>query len=330
MSIVDWLAIGFASLLVVFIALTFTRWMGLFLLSGVARTRGIVPPDSLVDSLAQRLRIKNRVSAVLALIGLVGAAIVLHLTGANQYSDIFIAYAVMGVGFVVGTITVGVDQELRRPQTTVRVARLRVSSLGDYLGPLNRLLSWFVVAATVAFVLIQRSVAESSTSAEAVAAGRGLPATTVIAVITVLGAITFEVAGRAIVKRPQPAGSTSELIADDALRASTLQELLYLPIGFGGYGLVCWVITNHGIRDFTGEPALGGAFFALFVGYVAYALLMRIDRTRYLNRLWPQATWAELNGSSDPDQQSVAPPFASASASPAPAASPRPTPEEAR
>lgn len=180
--------------------------------------------------------------------------------------DLFLVpvYAGLALGAVADAVT-----RPGPPPGSPRVAHATSTRLRDYVPPW--LLAVVVAAATSAPALAVLWVAAPRTG-EPMDGVTRLPGTTVgwLVLAATAGLAVSLALARAVVRRPQPAGSAAELAVDDALRAQAVRDVLHLTavVSFA----VGWVLSMGLLEpDVTGLPRrIGGAVpLVLFGGIVA-------------------------------------------------------------
>jgi hypothetical protein len=273
MNYEDGYALAIVGVFLVLFALSFTPPYQRILVLGIAWWAGIGVPDALDPMHYIPFGLRSRWGNLGGFLGLTVTYAPLRLVGIHLDQDlvwICLASSVLGQGL--GLAISSLVLQLAPRTAAPRIARSTVVTVSDYIPFGLRAITWAVWGigcATVTFALAQ-------TSHEGAAI--------VILVIAGLGLILSEVAGRAIVRRGQPAGSTDDVVWDDALRSSTLRGLLQVstfPVLF----------TVIGLSDISGDA---GAVLDFAVGLEVLALLvwsvgMRATRQWYLQQLWPGA-----------------------------------------
>jgi hypothetical protein len=103
--------------------------------------------------------------------------------------------------------------------------------------------------------------------------------------------VLFEIAGRRVVDRSQPAGSTGELVWDDAIRALILRDMLIAPITLAAFSL--FIGVAHLLGSDNGPDSLVSVF-PTFVA-LAVTLYSRASRPQryFITRLWPNLRWSD-------------------------------------
>lgn len=286
MNYFDWVTLALAVTLAVVCGVSFSAGYARRSLQHLPGSGGGLPPASLLPSIMRRLGFQTRFSAAAALVALLTTYLLLRRGSPTAaMADVYVAVAAAGIALGLGVAISSLTQQLRRPDTSIRLARLRVATINDYISVWNRIFAWVLIAAVVAIVVIRDQQALEKTFTASVIAD--LLPTNILATLAILGLALFEIAGRAIVSRPQPAATSEELVWDDALRASTLQGLLYGPVVYGAYDLLLVVIRGV-VWDNSGRSiALFLLITAVIVCFFVNLLVLRETRERYLYRLWP-------------------------------------------
>jgi hypothetical protein len=292
-SYIDWMIVGGAILLALLLPLSFLPRFARYSLAQLPGAGGELPPASLLPSITRRLAVQTRVTATAGIVALVGAYAVLRVGSPATNADLYVALATAGVTVGLAEAIFSTRQQLRRPDTSVRLARLRVVTINDYVSSWSRILAWVTVAIGVTIVLIRDSQALGGANGTTAGTLRALVPTSVVALFALVGLAMFELVGRAIVARSQPAGSPEELVWDDAQRASSLLNLLQVPVQFGAYGLLWLVITSQPRSDSPYSVILGSLSAGLFVGVIGCLIALLDSRSRYRRRLWPN--WPSAN-----------------------------------
>jgi len=254
-----------------------------------AHRLGITLPANLEAEVARRLMARQRGAAIGGILLTTLAAVAfqweLGVVNDSEQTGLFIvgaAFAGIGIGASVAALAARSDANPDR----VRVARSNAVTVRDYVAPLELVGARAVVIAAVVVLIVGAVLA-------ATGADIGLYPIAVFAVFGAVSLAVFEVVSRRIVDRPQPAGSTAELVWDDAVRASTLRDLVTAPLALGAYCLIFGVFGVTG----TGAPALlvtvvGGIFVAALLAAAIVSLVIRPDGY-FLRRLWPDLRWSD-------------------------------------
>ena len=248
-------------------------------------------PSRLERVVGARLMARERGAGIGGFVFTVAAILVLTLWS-DPLDD-----ALLGSWFVVGALLAGAgvgtavaalitrgDVAPGRP----RVARAGAVAVRDYVAPFERIGARVVVVLAVAAWIVVTAVDVPDDGALALG----------LAFFAVAGAVTlvlFEVASRRIVDVPQPAGSTAELVWDDAIRASALRDLLTGPLALGTYGLVFGAVGLGAIGNSAASAAAfvgGGIVVASLVVNLIVGFVSRPARY-FLDRLWADLRWSD-------------------------------------
>ncbi|GAB2455865.1 hypothetical protein HD599_003162 [Conyzicola lurida] len=195
------------------------------------------------------------------------------------------AFAGAGVGTAVAALTGSSSVAPDQP----RVARSGAVEVRDYLAPLERIGARIVVAAAVVALL-------ASTVLAAPGNDGALFAIAFFAIAGALSLVLFEVAGRRVVDASQPAGSTAELVWDDAVRATTLRALVTAPLALGAYCLIFGVVGIAETADSALVSVTSLAFAGIFSGVAVAAAIVSLaikPESYFVRRLWPNLRWSD-------------------------------------
>jgi hypothetical protein len=256
------------------------------LLKVMATEAGIGIPSGLAEALQKRATNRTRwgaVSAVAAMLFLYSALVLSRVAMTPSLYLLCLATSIIGYSFAVACVSLRFESALS--ESPVRLARLRRVRIGDYVGPWPRALAWITVAfggvLTVAdFLTVAAGHSDHS------AFDLFLPSLCTVGA-GIVGLALFEIGARLIVRRAQPAGSTDELVWDDALRASAIRDLLGTAV-FAVYAgsLAAFVLSRM-------APEGTALAFLLRIGalalWILYTVASRDSRGRYLEKLWPGA-----------------------------------------
>jgi hypothetical protein len=207
-----------------------------------------------------------------------GAVVDSDLTGLFVIGTAFVGLgAGTAVAALTGSVTIAPDQP--------RVARSGAVAVKDYLAPLELVGARVVVVGAVLLLAYALVVRDDI--------GAAIFGVAFFAVTAVIALALFEVVSRRIVDQSQPAGSTAELVWDDAIRSSTLRDLVTAPLALGAY---CLIFGAFGVAE-AANPAAGyiGGFCGIAVAVAA--ILSRVTRTQsfFLRRLWPNLRWSDTD-----------------------------------
>lgn len=278
-----WTAV-FAALLIVTAVTSRVPFIQTWLMGRMARWVGLGIPDDL------DLLVRTRVAArwlgygIGGLVGLVIAAGAFLAAGLPiDRLESWTIFVVAATGAAFGGALASVRAEASNA-TGVRVARLRVVTIGDYVVPVARVLAWIVLPLAVAsFIGAVLSLPGDMTRARFVAL---IVPGIALLVAGFVSLVVFEVTAHRIVRRGQPAVSTDELVWGDALRSVTLGDLLGTPV----IGLVLGASTPF-VGQTDSDVGAGGFLVAMLMIGVAivFAIIRRFTFDWYLARLWPGA-----------------------------------------
>lgn len=260
-------------LLVVSFVPVFLQWRA----ERFAYQLGLVLPESQYHTVRTRLARRFRGIAIGALVGSGAAALSVprRATGDPDLAGILLAFGCVIAGIGLGVAVASVWRPVPRDPDRVTIARAESVQLRDYVAPVERQGARVVVVISVVLVV-------------AVFAFEAQPSTVLAGVLSALAIaalVFFEVMGRRITARPQPASSRAELEWDDALRSAVLRDIVTVPLALGVYSSLLSVAALSGVTDigaFTGISALGLGVAAVI------ATAMRPHRY-FLRRLWDGA-----------------------------------------
>jgi len=280
--------------MIVAFALTFVPFCARWRAHRHAASIRIDLPERLERTVAARLMAGSRGGSLGGLVFTAAAALAFHFEvgvgNDSQLTGLFIvgsAFAGVASGTAVAALTGSRTISPDRP----RVARARAVAVSDYLAPFELIGARIVVFAAVGVLLVTTVVA-------APGAGGSLFAIAFFAIFGALSLALFEVASRRIVDLSQPAGSTAELVWDDAIRASSLRDLVTAPLALGAY---CLVFGVFGIAESSTHPAamlvswVVGSIFALTgLAAAVYSIATRPQRY-FVDRLWSDLRASDLD-----------------------------------
>lgn len=231
---------------------------------------GIKLVPELQNAVQRRLALRYRGIAIGAEAGVIAGAFIVKSYPATV--EPFLAALVFaGVIFTGPALGAAISSLFSRPHRdpdAMQYARARTVTLEDYVPPLE---SWpariGVVLSLIAVVI-------------ALLAGVDVRLPAILAALGAVSLGFFEIVGRRIVARPQPAASPRELGWDDALRASVLRDMVTAPLVLGLYSLLLTLVAIFGSVQPTS---------LLFI--IATLVISRLSaRTRpqrhFLRRLW--------------------------------------------
>jgi len=263
---------------------------------------GITLPSNLEAEVEHRLMARQRGAAIGGILLTALAAVAfqweLGVDNDSEQTGLFIvgaAFAGIGIGASVAALAGRPAADPGR----VRVARSNAVTVRDYVAPLELVGARAVVTVAVVVLIVGAVLAATGSDI-------GLYPIAFFAVFGAISLAVFEIVSRRIVGRPQPAGSTAELVWDDAVRASTLRDLVTAPLALGAYCLIFGVFGVTG----TDAPVLvvtivGGIFLAALVGAAIVTMATRPDGY-FLRRLWPDLRWSDTAEASAPTSTDAA------------------------
>jgi len=281
------LAVGF----VVVFAATFVPGSGRRSTQRLVRSIGIGLPPQLEAEVEARVILRQRAGSIGAAIAVAAAVAFFVLSSAapSQLTGLLI----VGAAFAGIAIGAGVSAATASAATApgeARVARLRAVSVRDYLAPLEllgaRVVAGLAVVTAIAVIALT-PFADGDDAANVV-------------VITALGVTAgvslalFELFSRRIVDRPQPVGTPVELAWDDALRSSTLRDIVTAPLLIGVYTVMYGFIEisdRVGVASdsFVGFAVAAGVFMLVLAALLILAIVSIVSRPQrhVIRRLWP-------------------------------------------
>lgn len=243
-----------------------------------ARSVGLALTDGVRTVVTDRVSRRHRGGAVGMILGTAATVFVLSTDPASSdnFASPFVLVGGAFAGLAVGVALTSASTAAPLDPTAVKYARTSAVSLSDYVAPLERTGARIVVGLSV-ISLIAGVVS-------GVALNLVLVGLTAFAVAALL---FFEVAGRRIVERAQPAGSPEELAWDDAVRASVLRDIVTGPITLGAFA---FVVAAGAIADRLTESTSIVVLAAGLVFAVSLAIAAIASRPQryFLRRLWPE------------------------------------------
>lgn len=287
MNVYEWILALAVAVAIVFSGVSYIPGFQRLLAHRLARRVGLGVPDALDREIRVRAASRERTGVFGYLLAMALVYGVLRLNGEpiGQFSTyLCLAGGFLGNGF--GTGIASFISETRRRDTPIRLARLRVVRPRDYLPGILGTLGWIVFCCWAAALGAQLIFTPAGAAPSALRTGL------IISVAMVgfggLGLVFFEFASRLIVRRGQPAGSTDELVWDDALRSSALRDLLNGPLLAVVYASLAGVAfsalaATHSVPGNIAVVVLGIAGALALIGYL---YLMRHTQQWYLEILW--------------------------------------------
>ena len=259
------------------IALTFSARFSADRAESFARSVGLELPAQLRAFVTARIARRHRAGSVGMILGTGAAALLLatDTRSSENFASPFLLFAGSFVGLAIGVAISSVTSSRRTDPDAVKYARTAAVSLSDYVAPLERTGARIVVALAVAAVIAAYA---TGVVTNPVLAG--------LAALAVASLVLFEVAGRRLVERSQPATSPAELSWDDAVRASQLRDIVTAPLTLGSFSVVIGAgAIVDGMTATFGIAALAAVGLAS-ITLVTVAIVSRPQRY-FLTRLWP-------------------------------------------
>jgi hypothetical protein len=272
---------------IVFLGLTFVPFVARWSANSHAVLIRLDLPARLERSVSQRLMASGRGAAIGALVFTVAAGLFLQLaptaTGDAGFEILFVVGATIvgaSAGSAITAFTGIPTVVLDKP----RVARSGAATAADYLHPFDRIAARAVVTVSIVVVIANAVIGT----------GGSFLASGFLAMLGAISLVLFEVMSRRIVDHPQPAGSTADLVWNDAIRASTLRDLVTAPFALGAYSLILGIVLL--VEGLTGSPAQSTADVSSVLSSFALIVIVvftRADRRQrfFLRRLWPDLRW---------------------------------------
>ena len=257
-----------------------------------ARSVGLNLPPEIEPAVRARLTSRVRGGCLGAVVALVAAAAALQFwvdVDAAAPLAVLLLIGAVFAGYAVGAAGASLRSADHDPDR-IRVARSRAVGVPDFLAPVELVGARVVVA--VGFLVATATVVVGATGGAPTSGNFAV--TVLLAGAGVVTLVAFEIVSRRVVARPQPAGTPSELVWDDAVRSTLLRDLVTAPLAFGMYA------TLYGLVDFAGGiegnySSLGAAFLATsavfaplaLVSFAAIVTLALKPQRHFARRLWP-------------------------------------------
>jgi hypothetical protein len=181
-------------------------------------------------------------------------------------------------GFSIGTVLAAFAAAFEADDRP-RIARLAPVRLSSYMPVVARLLAWVLVLPAVASAVLVSGTVEGLNSVS-------LTLLVLLVVVALVCLGSFEILGRRLTARGQPAATTDELVWEDAWRSSALRSILeagLVSLFMTAMAPVAWSSSRGGPQWFWIPVAL------FTVGYLLLAAMLKQTRTWYLGTLWPGA-----------------------------------------
>ncbi|WP_165067322.1 hypothetical protein [Marisediminicola senii] len=228
-------------------------------------------------------------------IGLIGSLLLPGGVGSSLVPLALVAGMLLGLA--AGAAVSSVRGQLAVAGDGPRVARMQAPGFADYVGPIERwgargaviLAALSVVGAAIA--LSVGALGEARMSAVDLV-GSGAVAGAVASIVALIGAELF--AARIVAHR-QPAGSTTELAWEDAIRAMTLRDLVSVPfvLGFVSAVMTFLLVGSNADTAGAGAPAaLVGMAVLLIVVTTAISLSAASWASKPMQHYW-RRLWAK-------------------------------------
>ncbi|WP_411698138.1 hypothetical protein [Conyzicola sp.] len=282
-------AIVVAAVLVALFALTFVPFFSRYTSYRYSVDIRVDLPARLEPGVSSRFVAQGRGATIGGLSFAVAAVLALQggiLVGDGPSSSLWLVFGAVLVGSLVGSTVAAFTGSTAIASDQPRVARSRAVSVADYLSPLERVGAWVLVGASVVATVAMSVIGVG---------GAVFP----VALLAGLGAVTlvmFEVASSRIVDRSQPAGSTADLVWDDAMRSSILRDLISGSLALGGLGLILGAVQLAGVSAGLSAAEMSNISGPLLSGVgLVLALYSRTGRPQryFLGRLWPNLRWSD-------------------------------------
>jgi len=270
------------------IALSFVPYYARYSVLRYAQRLELRLPSHLEGVMGRRLMARMRAGAIGAAVFVAASSASLAWLVEPDIRSNLVGLLVIGAAFVgigVGTAVAALAASSSVAPDQPRVARAGAVAVKDYLAPVELVGARVVVAGAVLLLVWVTVFTSRYASVDYV----GI---TMFSIFGVLSLVLFEVASRRIVDQSQPAGSTAELVWDDAIRASALRDLVTAPLALGVYSLLFGFVS---VADANGDVVFGLLGGIVFVTLLAAAIVSRVTRTQsyFVRRLWPDLRWSD-------------------------------------
>ena len=266
-------AIIFAIIAVVLGALSFVPLFLQARAETVAYRLDIPLPESQYHTVRTRLARRYRGIAIGGLLGATIAVVTIPAppAGSDGFDAVLLVIGLVFTGMALGVSVASAWRPVARDPGAVTMARVEAVRLSDYIAPIELQGARVVVGASVVLVIV------------ALARGMG-PSTALAAVLSglsIASLVFFEVFGRRVVARPQPASTPEELKWDDALRSAVLRDIVTAPLGLGAYSVLLVILGFIGTADLGSAGLIG-----LALAIIAAAISATRPQRYFLRRLW--------------------------------------------
>jgi len=241
-------------------------------------------PSRLQPAVSARLMTSGR-GAVVG--GFVFAVVALTAVGlgfsgaADSQSALWFLLGAVIAGGTVGTTVAALTGSRTIPSDSPRVARSSVATVADYLYPLERIGARVLVVLAIAVAI----------AVGLLSSGDAVFPTVFFAILAVITLVLFEIGSRRVVDRSQPAGSTGELVWDDAIRTLILRDMLVAPLTLGAFALIMGLA--HLLGSDGGPDSLAGVFPTFIALAVTFYSRASRPQRYFITRLWPNLRWSD-------------------------------------
>lgn len=249
-------------------------------------------PSRLERAVSSRLMARDRGASVGALAFVALATFAFQFDVADTTDSRLSSWFIVGAAFAgagAGTAVAAFTGTRSVAPDTPRVARSGAVGVADYLAPFERIGARIVIVLSLAVAVVGTALTIAGVS-------DSLFPVVFFAVVGVVSLVLFEVVGRRIVDLSQPAGSTAELVWDDAVRALLLRDMVTAPLALGTYSVIFGLI---GLAEGSTDPSttvagfvVSAIFAVALVATATYSLATRPQRY-FVDRLWPNLRWSD-------------------------------------
>jgi hypothetical protein len=255
---------------------------------------GFDPTEAIPPETTAALRFIDRGRLMGAAVGLAIGFVIWDGSRIPLPVGIWSIYGPGVVGYALGCIVTGVVVEARRSRSDVRIARGHSVALIDYVPDGFRALAWVAVALCIIQTTagaILGSVFPSTGSAVVPGFQQYLLVSIGLTGGSLATLIIFEVAGRVLIQRGQPAGTSRLLMWGDALRGSLLANVLGASLLVGSYAAEqSFILLTYNAMPSWVRVTLNLFAAAVVIGLIVNGLRLhaRGPSRQYLRRLWPK------------------------------------------